>query len=232
MWQSKGRSGYGDSTIGGDYDSWDGLSMNGRQYKNEATMETRDLSGADYWHLRKQNRPTEEIPVELHILKNGKANINAYADPVVTKKSTKVPLKQRILPQATRVEKLRAEILELESAYKAGEFSPEDYTLLREVAFKKYNRAQELLKRAVKPVEKVDETDEDEVIHTHSSSFTNEDVCVYPFEESGLCGVGFIDELSDGNMFKSFLKSACKLCRTAVRWHQKVRNYIRTLKEV
>lgn len=30
MWTSKGRSGYGDSTIGGDYDSWDGVSPNGK----------------------------------------------------------------------------------------------------------------------------------------------------------------------------------------------------------
>lgn len=27
MWDSKGRSGYGDSTIGGDYDSWDGMAL-------------------------------------------------------------------------------------------------------------------------------------------------------------------------------------------------------------
>ena len=76
MWNSTGRSGYGESTIKGTYDSWNGLSRNGRQYKNEATMETRDLSGADYWHLRKQNRPTEEIPASLHMIGN-KANINA-----------------------------------------------------------------------------------------------------------------------------------------------------------
>lgn len=228
MWTSKGRSGYGDSTIGGDYDSWDGLSMNGRQYKNEAILETRDLSGADYWHLRKQNRPTEEIPVELHMLSKGRANIAAYADPVPTKKATKVPLKNRILPQAARVEKLHAEILELESAYRSGEFSPEDYSLLREVAFKKYNRAQELLKRAVKPVEKV----EDEVISYANSFSTPSDNDGHGESYSSPIGVGFIDELSSDNSLKSILKKACKVIRTVRYCSHKVSKYIQTLKEV
>lgn len=150
MWTSKGRSGYGDSTLGGDYDSWDGISPNGRQYKNEATMETRDLSGADYWHLRKQNRPTEAIPAELHMLKNGKANINAYAEPEkVVKPASKVSLKDRILPQQKRVSVLTQQMRDLCAEYKQGMHTPEEYTMLLQVLVTKRARAEQLLAKAI-----------------------------------------------------------------------------------
>jgi len=160
MWGSTGRSGYGNNTIGGDYDSWDGISPNGKQYKNEITQETRNLSGADYWHLRKQNRPTEAIPASLHMLNKDRANIDAYAaldEPV--KKATKVPLRQRILPQASRLDKLTAEIVELENEYRSGAFSIEEYSMLRAVAFKRRDRAVELYKRAIKPAQTTDDED-------------------------------------------------------------------------
>lgn len=159
MWTSKGRSGYGDSTIGGDYDSWDGISPNGRQYKNEATMETRDLSGADYWHLRKQNRPTEQIPAELHMLKNGKANINAYADKEAVKKpASKVSIKHKILPQAARVERLTQQMRDLVVSYKAGEMDINEYSLLLDILSAKKDRAEVLLKKALaqKPIREDD----------------------------------------------------------------------------
>lgn len=224
MWTSKGRSGYGDSTIGGDYDSWDGISHNGRQYRNEATMETRDLSGADYWHLRKQNRPTEEIPLELHMLKNGKANINIYGCLDEAKKPTKVPLKNRILPQASRVDKLRSEAIELEQAFKAGEFTAEEYTLLREVAFKKLRRAEELLKKAITPAQKEEETDEDSV-----------EICAYS-QDMAQDDDGCKDEpfawLSDRNSLKKILQNTCKAVKGVVHFSHKAKSYWNELKEV
>lgn len=165
--------------------------------------------------------------------KNGRARVEAFSDEAIAarngnKKATKVPLKQRILPQAARAEKLHSEILELEAAYKSGEFSPADYTLLREVAFKKYNRAQELLKRAVKPVEKVKIEEE-----TYANSFSN------PSDNNGHgesfvegCGVDFIDELSETNSLKSFLKMSCKVVRKAVQLSQAARNYYNELKAI
>lgn len=228
MWTSKGRSGYGDSTIGGDYDSWDGVSPNGKQYKNEATIETRDLSGADYWHLRKQNRPTEEIPAELHML-NGKANIDVYGRLDEPKKpASKVPLKNRILPQSARVDKLRSEAIELEAAFKAGEFNPEEYTLLRNVQFKKLRRAEELLEKAITPVRTEDEFEEQspqhnvEIPYATNYSFTNESVDrEEPFAW-----------LSSENSLKSILQKACKAIKAVVYWSNKAANYYRTLKEV
>ena len=148
MWNSTGRSGYGESTIQGNYDSWDGLSRNGRQYKNEATTETRDLSGADYWHLRKQNRPTEEIPAHLHMLKNGKANIDAYAEVEKPKKKPSITIQDRILPQARRVQRLTEQLKELVDVYKAGNMDIEEYSILLSVISAKRSRAEKLLAKA------------------------------------------------------------------------------------
>lgn len=167
-----------------------------------------------------------------HFTKDGRANVAKYGDNILGPKVTKAPLKNRILPQAARVEKLHAEILELESAYKAGEFSPADYTLLREVAFKKYNRAQELLKRAVKPVEKVEVEEE-----IYANSFSNaSDNNGHGESYSSPEGVGFfaeaIDNLSNGNSFKKPLQIACKIIKTAVHWSHKTRSYWNELKAV
>ena len=85
MWKGVGRSGIGDQTIIGEYEDWDGLSMNGRQFKNRLTQETRDLSGADYWHQRKALEPkvTEDIPTFVH----GRANVSAFVEPAVRPKA-------------------------------------------------------------------------------------------------------------------------------------------------
>lgn len=229
MWTSKGRSGYGDSTIGGDYDSWDGVSPNGKQYRNEATMETRNLSGADYWHLRKQNRPTDVIPANLHMLNKDRANIQAYADPLkAPKRKTSVPLKSRILPQAARLEKLTAEIIELEQAYRKGEFTPEEYTLLRSVAFKRRDRAQVLLNKAIS------------VPNTPQNNDENEEFGVEYAKQNSVievgcgvsCGVAWVDELSSQNTFKKTLQNTCKASRSLVKWSQRAKAYYQELKEV
>lgn len=247
MWNDKGRSGYGDTNLDGTYDDVIlGVSPNGRQYRNEATLEQRDLSGWAYWNLRKQTTPEQEIPEALyarnetesmsHTLKNGRANLAKYADPVVVRKSTKVPLKNRILPQSARVEKLRSEAIELEAAFKAGEFSAEEYTLLRSVAFKKLHRAEELLKKAITPVPKSSETDEDsaqvQAEYAPSSGFSpqpNDGDGVEEYEE---IGVVWIDDLSPTNSLKGFLKMSCKVVKTSIEWHNRTKAYIQTLKEI
>lgn len=242
MWKGKGRSGIGDTTIIGEYDDWTGVSPNGRQYKNPATLLTSDLSGADYWNARKQITDTYDVPesmyakndtVEMgHTLANGKANLAKYTDPVVVRKSTKVPLKNRILPQSARVDKLRSEAIELEACFKAGEFTPEEYTLLRDVAFKKLRRAEELLKKAITPVQKEEETDEDSDLFHTSSGFSPQPNDGYASEEYVDCGVEFIDSLSNGNMFKSFLKNTCIITRKVIHYKHKMSSYLNELKAV
>ena len=58
MYGSTGRSGIGNSYTGNDYagHTWQDisdLSPNGRQYMSEVTGQPTDLSGANYWHMRK-----------------------------------------------------------------------------------------------------------------------------------------------------------------------------------
>lgn len=235
MWGSKGRSGYGDGTIGGDYDSWAELSPNGKQWKNPITMLTRDLSGADYWHLRKQNRPTEEIPVELHMLKNGKANINAYAILDEPKKSvSKVSIKDKILPQLRRLNTLRSQMVELEQEYKTTDMSISEYSVLRDVLVAKVQRAEVLYRKAI--AQKPTQMPED-VGFSYAENLSNpSDNIGHGESYSSPVGVGFfaeaIDELSETNSLKSFLKIACKVVRKAVHFSQATRNYINELKAV
>lgn len=232
MWGSTGRSGYGDSTIGGDYDSWAELSPNGKQWKNPITMETRDLSGADYWHLRKQNRPTEEIPAELHML-NGKANIDVYGRLDEPKKPiSKVNIKDKILPQFKRLSVLREQMIELETSYRSGEMSISEYSLLRDIIVAKIERQEVLYKRAASVKPKSEETDEDSVEYTTSSGFSPLPNDGYASEEYEEIGVRFIDELSSNNSFKKPLKIACSLVKTAVHWSHKARSYWNELKAV
>lgn len=84
MWTGKGRSGIGDMNIQGTWEDWDGLSPNGRQYKNAITQETRNLSGQEYWNARKADYPSQETEV----WKDGKANIAAFAEPVTKPKAS------------------------------------------------------------------------------------------------------------------------------------------------
>lgn len=182
------------------------------------------------------DRSVEVVPTYI----NGRPNVRAFSDEAIearrAKKSSSVPLRRRILPQASRVDKLRSEAIELEAAFKAGEFSPEEYTLLREVQFKKLRRAEELLKKAITPVVKAEETDEDsaqvQAEYTPSSGFSPSPNDGYASEEYDDCGVRFIDDLSNGNMFKSFLKSACIITRKLIHYKHKMSSYLNELKAV
>nr|DAH57283.1 MAG TPA: hypothetical protein [Caudoviricetes sp.] len=87
-----------------------------------------------------------------HMNPNGTAAIHNYSDEALgqTKpKKSSVPLKQRILPQAARVERLTTQMIELCAEYKAGLHTLEEYTLLLSVVSAKRARAEELLAKAV-----------------------------------------------------------------------------------
>lgn len=168
----------------------------------------------------------------VHWNPDGSAAVQSYGDD--EPKAKKPSLKQRILPQASRVEKLRSEAIELEVAFKAGEFSAEEYTLLREVAFKKLRRAEELLKKAITPVQKEEESYEDEAVSYTETFSTTSDNNGHGGSYSSPVGGSFfaevIDELSETNSLKSFLKMSCKVVRKAVQLSQAARNYYLTLK--
>lgn len=87
VWGGKGRSGIGDTNIQGTWEDWDGLSPNGRQYKNKLTQETRNLSGNDYWHLRKADFPgqlPDTLPASMLYDKNGNANLSHFKEAEVS----------------------------------------------------------------------------------------------------------------------------------------------------
>lgn len=249
MWTSTGRSGYGNTNLDGTYDDAIlGISPNGRQYRNEATLEQRDLSGWAYWNLRKQNTPEQEIPEELyarnetesmsHTLANGQANLLKYVDKVVVRKAPKVPLKQRILPQSARLDKLTAEIIELEEGYRKGEFDIDEYSMLRSVAFKKRDRAIELLKKAVsvKKPEPTPSDEEDNTDDTSSSYDVDEQYAETSGENSAQNVIDAVDTpewlktVSAENSVKKVIVKGCRAWKKAVELKHKAATYLNTLK--
>lgn len=87
-----------------------------------------------------------------HMNPNGTAAIHNYSDEALGQskpKKSSVPLKQRILPQAARVERLTAQMIELCAEYKSGLHTQEEYSLLLSVVSAKRVRAEELLVKAI-----------------------------------------------------------------------------------
>lgn len=130
MWKGCGRSGYGDQAILGDYDDWDGLSMNGRQWKNRETKETRDLSGSDYWHQRKAIEPKMLGDVPTFV--NGRPNISAFSEPEpVRKVKPKKSVADSIDLAQKHFDKLEQMSIDLDNEYFDGEIDQTRYDLLR-----------------------------------------------------------------------------------------------------
>lgn len=175
---------------------------------------------------------SREVP---HFTASGKANVAKYGDNT-EKKGPTISIKDRILPQAKRLTTLREQMVELENSYRSGEMDIQEYSLLRDLIVVKIDRATELYKKAVTKRPIRPETYEDSAeIYTETFS-TSSDNNGHGESYSSPVGVGFfaevVDELGDQNSFKSFLKSACLVTRTLVRWSQQAAAYYRTLKEV
>ena len=171
----------------------------------------------------------------------GNANVSAFSDEAIAsrngtnKKPTKVPLKNRILPQASRVDKLRSEAIELEAAFKAGEFTPEEYTLLRDVAFNKLRRAEVLYRKAISV--KAPSCEDDCDYSPEDTAQTWEETYkvsgVYASENGDHVqgeSVSWIDELSDENCFKKVLQKACKAKRKLVQFSHQVKKFTQKAK--
>ena len=172
MWKGTGRSGIGEQTILGDYDDWDGLSMNGRQWKNRQTKETRDLSGSDYWHQRKAIEP--KMPEDIPTFVNGRPNISAFAEPVVQKRpvkkksvADKIDLAQR---NFDRIEKLSEE---LDEEYFSGEIDQAHYDLLRYKLDKRLLAAWDRLEKENGPIWQKEDREFEE---NNSLTFSLDDV--------------------------------------------------------
>jgi len=105
----------------------------------------------------------------VHFNADGSACVASYGDPEPVKVK-KPDLKDRIIPQYKRVQTLTEQLIELENAYRAGEYDIDEYSLLRGVVCKKRDRAVELYKRAIKPVQT---TDDEEYLPPHPQHTPN-----------------------------------------------------------
>ena len=211
MWKGTGRSGIGDQTILGEYDDWSGLSMNGRQFKNPLTLETRDLSGADYWHQRKALEPKtlEDIPTYV----NGRPNIQAFAEPIT---KPKAPAKKKTAFQSISLADSNYERLcglsdALDTQLDNGELSFEDWTYARRQIDQRLAKAWSRLCKA----RNWDENGESLDNHPeHELTFSLEDIEESSFRwekqrvKRELTGWVTIDSLSENNSFRGLF---CKV---------------------
>lgn len=133
-WGGKGRSGIGDQYTGGTWEDWDGLSPNGKQYKNQLTQETRNLSGADYWHARKSdNARVLNKALPDHFNPDGTANFGIYVEeekkPNGMKRGQKKqgPFEYQVFPSQKAFDKIEDLIQTVEQKYLNLEIDDEEY---------------------------------------------------------------------------------------------------------
>lgn len=172
----------------------------------------------------------------LHFNRDGSANTELYSEETaLAKKKTSVPLIDRVLPQQRRVRVLTEQLYELEAERKAG-LDLVTYSQLRDILIVKRDRAEVLLQKALSVRPMSSETDEDyaqvQAEYTLSSGFSPSPNDGHTSEGTAPVGVVFIDSLSETNSLKNILKKACVVCRTLVRWHNRTKAYVQTLKEV
>lgn len=146
-WGGKGRSGIGDQYINGTWEDWEGLSPNGRQYKNQLTQEVRNLSGADYWHARKSdNARVLNKALPNHFNPDGTANIGIYVEeekkPNGRKKTEKEePLEYKIFPSQKAFDKIEDLIQTVEQQYLNLEIDDEEYDCMMAALENKLEKA-------------------------------------------------------------------------------------------
>jgi hypothetical protein len=199
---SKGRSGIGDRNIQGTHDDWDGLSMNGRQYRNAVTQEIRNLSGADYWFTRKADYPDQEPETWV----NGKANIAAFKESQSKPKAAKKTSAFSSIMLADRnYERLCGLSEQLDQELDAGQIDLESWSAARknidQRLAKAWSRVQrergwegqeELLALEQYPSQPLDFT-----LDIEHSRALSVDLSIIPKES-------IFSNLSDGNSFKIF----------------------------
>jgi hypothetical protein len=174
--------------------------------------------------------------------KGGRARVEAFSDAALEankeKRKTSIPLRDRILPQYRRVSVLTEQLIELEKAYKAGEYGISEYSTLRAVLVTKRNRATVLYQKAINVSEPVHEDDEDSYNreeYAQDGGETPYESCAVDYTDTPIAGSSYpswINELSPTNSLKKPLKIACTLVRKTVQFSKKAKSYYQTLKEV
>jgi hypothetical protein len=169
----------------------------------------------------------------------GNANVSAFSDEAIAarngvKKASAISIQDKILPQKKRLNTLRSQMIDLEREYKTTNMSISEYSVLRDVLVAKVQRAEVLYRKAIaqKPIQ----MPEDEAISYVNSFSNHSDNDGHGESYSSPVGVSFfaevIDELSNDNSLKSFLKMSCRVIRGLVRFSSATKRYIKTLSEV
>lgn len=210
-WKGTGRSGIGDQTIIGEYEDWCGLSMNGRQWKNPTTKETRDLSGADYWHQRKALEP--KTPEDIPTFVNGKANVKGFAEPEKVQLKTKKSIADSIDLAERHYQRMERLSQELDEEYFAQELDEERYQLLRYKMNERLTKAWKRLEKDSGPIwEKMDEQEEIENLYL-PQEINKDKQSINSFTSNVVCSNMVINNLSEGNIFKGLYLSCLKIWR-------------------
>lgn len=161
----------------------------------------------------------------VHWNPDGSACVASYGDD--EPKTSKVSIKDKILPQGKRLQTLRSQMVELEQSYKAGEMDISEYSILRDCVVAKLQRAEILYKKAisVKPTrfddEYADEMPEVDVVYGVNSS-------VSPTIHTST----WVDDLPASNSLKLPLQKTLQVVRMLVRLSHKAGSYWQELKEV
>lgn len=140
------RSGIGATVEDGTQEDWEGLSRNGRQWRNPLTREVRNLSGSAYWELRKAQSADEIIKPDVWT-KDGKPNIKAFSDEALGLNQKKTPAKKtipiahQIVPQEKTLDRLDKQEAELYRAFENEEISDEEFRQLIFALEQKRHRA-------------------------------------------------------------------------------------------
>jgi len=140
------RSGVGATCEDGTQEDWEGLSRNGRQWRNPLTREVRNLAGSAYWELRKAQSADEIIKPDVWT-KDGKPNIKAFSDEALglnqkkspSKKTT--PIAHQIVPQERTLDRLDKQEAELYKTFENEEISEEEFKQLIFALEQKRHRA-------------------------------------------------------------------------------------------
>jgi hypothetical protein len=171
-----------------------------------------------------RNGASREVP---HFTASGNANVAKYGDNDLTPKTSKVSIKDKILPQFKRLQTLQSQMVELETEYKTTDMSISEYSVLRDVLVAKLQRQEVLYKRAIsaKPIKTEDEYEEVGEEYTYSSSDVE-------YTDTPTVGGHWLDDLNDKNSLKKPLQKTLQVVRTLVRLSHKARSYWQELKEV
>jgi len=171
--------------------------------------------------------------------KNGRARMEAFSDKAIEalkeKRKTSVPLRDRILPQMRRLDKLTNELIELEQEYKQGKMDIDEYSMYRAIAITRRDRAWILYCKAVgMPAELIPEMAKNEDVSPKVSgqtAFNIDDIQASSAAQSTQNDNSFLASIPDTNSLKKPLMKGLQAWKKAVQLSHKLRSFSNKAKD-